>query len=331
MKKVITYIIYGVIIIFLAGLVLFDFNKKDNKNSKSLKKVTLSEVAHTIFYAPMYVSIEKGYFEDNGIDIELLLTPGADKVTAAVLSGDADIGFCGSEATIYVYKNGEKDYLKTFAQLTQKDGAFIVSRKKYDNFTLDDLKEKTVIGGRAGGMPEMVFEWALKENGINPKTDLEIDTSVAFPAMSGAFISGNSDFVTLFEPNATEVEQQGFGYVLESVGSLGGNVPYTSFSARKSYIKKNQETIKNFTKAIQKGLDYVATHSDKEIAETILNQFPDTSLNDLESAVKRYRKIEAWPKTTKFSKESFEHLQEIMQYSNALDNKVEFKDLMYEQ
>lgn len=331
MKKVITYIIYGVIIIFLAGLVLFDFNKKDNKNSKSLKKVTLSEVAHTIFYAPMYVSIEKGYFEDNGIDIELLLTPGADKVTAAVLSGDADIGFCGSEATIYVYKNGEKDYLKTFAQLTQKDGAFIVSRKKYDNFTLDDLKGKTVIGGRAGGMPEMVFEWALKENGINPKTDLEIDTSVAFPAMSGAFISGNSDFVTLFEPNATEVEQQGFGYVLESVGSLGGNVPYTSFSARKSYIKKNQETIKNFTKAIQKGLDYVATHSDKEVAETILNQFPDTSLNDLESAVKRYRKIEAWPKTTKFSKESFEHLQEIMQYSNALDNKVEFKDLMYEQ
>lgn len=331
MKKVITYIIYGVIIIFLAGLVLFDFNKKDNKNSKSLKKVTLSEVAHTIFYAPMYVSIEKGYFEDSGIDIELLLTPGADKVTAAVLSGDADIGFCGSEATIYVYKNGEKDYLKTFAQLTQKDGAFIVSRKKYDNFTLADLKGKTVIGGRAGGMPEMVFEWALKENGINPKTDLEIDTSVAFPAMSGAFISGNSDFVTLFEPNATEVEQQGFGYVLESVGSLGGNVPYTSFSARKSYIKKNQETIKNFTKAIQKGLDYVATHSDKEVAETILNQFPDTSLNDLESAVKRYRKIEAWPKTTKFSKESFEHLQEIMQYSNALDNKVEFKDLMYEQ
>lgn len=330
MKKIITYIFYGVIILFLASLVLFDFNKKDKINTKKLKKVTLAEVAHTIFYAPMYVAIEKGYFEENGIDIDLLLTPGADKVTAAVLSGDADVGFCGSEATIYVYKNGEKDYLKTFAQLTQKDGAFIVSRKKIDNFTLNDLKGKTVIGGRAGGMPEMVFEWALKENGINPKTDLDIDTSVAFPAMSGAFISGDSDFVTLFEPNATEVEQQGFGYVLESVGSLGGNVPYTSFSARKSYLKENKELIKNFTKAIQKGLDYVDTHTDKEVAQTILNQFPNTSLNDLESAVKRYRSIEAWPKTTKFSEESFNHLQEIMQYSNSLDEKVPFKDLMYE-
>ena len=329
MKKVVTYIIYGVIILFLASLVLFDFNKGEKSNTKKLKKVTLAEVAHTIFYAPMYVSIEKGYFEDNGIDINLLLTPGADKVTAAVLSGDADIGFCGSEATIYVYKNGEKDYLKTFAQLTQKDGAFIVSRKKIDNFKLSDLKGKTVIGGREGGMPEMVFEWALKENGINPKTDLEIDTSVAFPAMSGAFISGTSDFVTLFEPNATEVEQQGFGYVLESVGSLGGNVPYTSFSARKSYLNKNKEVITNFTKAIQKGLDYVDTHTDKEVAQTILNQFPNTSLNDLESAVKRYRSIEAWPKTTKFTEESFNHLQEIMEYSNQLDKKVPFKDLMY--
>lgn len=204
MKKIITYIIYGVIILFLAALVLFDFNKKEKTSTKKLKKVTLAEVAHTIFYAPMYVAIEKGYFEDNGIDVNLILTAGADKVTAAVLSGDADIGFCGSEATIYVFKNGEKDYLKTFAQLTQKDGAFIVSRKKIDNFTLDDLKGKTVIGGRAGGMPEMVFEWALKENGINPKTDLVIDTSVAFPAMSGAFIGGNSDFVTLFDDNARE-------------------------------------------------------------------------------------------------------------------------------
>lgn len=204
MKKFITYLIIGIIILLLACLVLFDFNKKEKKDSKKLEKVTVAEVAHTIFYAPQYVAIEKGYFEDYGIDIDLTLTAGADKVTAAVLSGDADIGFCGSEATIYVYKNGEKDYLKTFAQLTQKDGAFIVSRKKIDNFKLEDLKGKTVIGGRAGGMPEMVFEWALKENGIDPKKDLSIDTSVAFPAMSGAFIGGNSDFVTLFELSVRE-------------------------------------------------------------------------------------------------------------------------------
>lgn len=330
MKKIITYLLSGIIILFLACLVLFDFNKEDKSNSKKLTKVTLAEVAHTIFYAPQYVAIENGYFEDYGIDIDLTLTAGADKVTAAVLSGDADIGFCGSEATIYVYNNGEKDYLKTFAQLTQKDGAFLVSKQKIENFTLDDLKGKTVIGGRAGGMPEMVFEWVLKENGIDPKNDLEIDTSVAFPAMSGAFIGGDSDFVTLFEPNALEVEQQGYGYVVASVGELGGVVPYTSYSARKSYIKENKDLIENFTKAIQKGLDYVYSHSDKEVAEVILNQFPDTSLNDLEEVVKRYREIDAWPKTTTFTEESFNHLQEIMQNSNQLDEKVPFKDLMYE-
>lgn len=329
MKKFIVYLTCGIIVLFLACLVLFDFNKKD-KGDKNLEKVILAEVAHTIFYAPQYVALEKGYFEDYGIDVNLTLTPGADKVTAAVLSGDADIGFCGSEGTIYVYKNGEKDYLKTFAQLTQKDGTFIVSRKKIDNFKLDDLKGKTVIGGRAGGMPEMVFEWALKENGIDPNKDLTIDTSVAFPAMSGAFIGGDSDFVTLFEPTALEVEQQGYGYVVGSVGELGGVVPYTSYSARKSFIKENKELIDNFTKAIQKGLDYVHNHSDKEVAETILNQFPDTSLNDLEEAVKRYRNIEAWPKTTEFTEESFNHLQEIMQDANQLDEKVKFEDLMYE-
>ncbi len=329
MKKIIGYLTCGIIILFLACVVLFDFNKKD-KTEKKLEKVNLAEVAHTIFYAPQYVAIEKGYFEDYGIDINLTLTPGADKVTAAVLSGDADIGFCGSEATIYVYKNGEKDYLKTFAQLTQKDGAFIVSRKKIGNFKLDDLKGKTVIGGRAGGMPEMVFEWALKENGIDPQKDLTIDTSVAFPAMSGAFIGGNSDFVTLFEPNALEVEKQGYGYVVGSVGELGGVVPYTSYSARGGYINDHKELISNFEKAIQKGLDYVHNHSDKEVAKTILNQFPDTSLNDLEEVVKRYRSIEAWPKTTQFTEESFNHLQEIMKNSNQLDEKVNYKDLMYE-
>ena len=291
--------------------------------------MTLAEVAHTIFYAPQYVAIEKGYFEDLGIDLDLTLASGADKVTAAVLSDDAEIGFCGSEATIYVYNGDEKDYLKTFAQATQKDGTFLVSREKYKNFTLNDLKGKTVIGGRALGMPEMTFEYSLRENGIDPTSDVNIDTSVAFPAMSGSFIGGNGDFVTLFEPNATQVEQQGYGHVVASVGELGGVVPYTSYSAKISYLKKNKDVIKNFTKAIQKGLDYVHSHSDKEVAKTILKQFPDTSLNDIESAVKRYRKIEAWPKTTKFSKESFDHLQDIMIDAKAIDKKVSYEDLMY--
>ena len=329
MKKNILYYCLFFILVFLMVCSLFlDFNhSKKNENKRT--KVTLAEVAHTIFYAPQYVAIEKGYFKEVGIDIELILTAGADKVTAAVLSGDADIGFCGSEGTIYVYNAKEKDYLKTFAQLTQKDGSFLVSREKIDNFTLNDLKGKSVIGGRAGGMPEMTFEWALKQNGIDPKNDLEIDTSIAFAAMGGAFISGQGDFVTLFEPNALEIEQQGYGYVVASIGELGGVVPYTSYSARGSYIEKNSELISNFTKAIQKGLDFVHNSSNKEVAEAILSQFPDTSLNDLEKVVARYIKIDAWPKTTKFSEESFDHLQDIMIDNGVLNSKVSYDKLIY--
>lgn len=325
-KRVLIYIFGALLVALIAFSVLFDLNK--NKSTKN-KKMVLAEVAHTIFYAPQYVALEKGYFSEYGIDVELILTSGADKVAAAVLSGDADIGFSGSEATIYVYTGGEEDYLKTFAQLTQKDGSFLVSREKYNNFSLDNLKGKDVIGGRAGGMPEMTFEWALKQNGIDPKEDLNIDTSVAFAAMGSAFIGGQGDFVTLFEPNALQVEQEGYGYVVASVGELGGVVPYTSYSARNSYIKNNKELISNFTKAIQKGLDFVRNNSDLDVAKTILNQFPDTSLNDLEKVVKRYREIDAWPKTTDFSEESFNHLQDIMISSGELDEKVDYNKLIY--
>lgn len=327
-KNILYYCLFFILVFLMVGSLFLDFNhSKKNENKRT--KVTLAEVAHTIFYAPQYVAIEKGYFKEVGIDIDLILTAGADKVTAAVLSGDADIGFCGSEGTIYVYNAKEKDYLKTFAQLTQKDGSFLVSREKIDNFTLNDLKGKSVIGGRAGGMPEMTFEWALKQNGIDPKNDLEIDTSIAFAAMGGAFISGQGDFVTLFEPNALEIEQQGYGYVVASIGELGGVVPYTSYSARESYIEKNSELISNFTKAIQKGLDFVHNSSDKEVAEAILSQFPDTSLNDLEKVVARYRKIDAWPKTTNFSEESFDHLQDIMIDNGVLNSKVSYDKLIY--
>lgn len=327
-KKIFVYLISVILIFIIAISSLVNINNKKN-NTKKLEKITLAEVAHTVFYAPMYVAIEKDYFKEVGIDLELILTSGADKVTAAVLSNDADIGFSGSEATIYVYNGGEKDYLKTFSQLTQKDGSFLVSREKIKNFKLSDLKGKTVIGGRAGGMPEMTFEYALKQNGIDPRNDLEIDTSIAFAAMGGAFIGGQGDFVTLFEPTASEVEKAGYGYVVESVGKLGGNVPYTSFSARKSFIKKNKDLIKSFDKAIQKGLDYTHKHSNKEVASTIIKQFPDSKLSEIEDAIKRYREIEAWPTTTKFSKKSFDHLQDIMIDYGEIDKKVDYNKLMY--
>lgn len=328
MKK----IIYSIICILIIGMIfllfMLDLNKGDN-NKDNLEKIKVAEVAHTVFYAPQYAAISQGFFEEEGLDVELILTPGADKVTAAVLSGDVEIGFSGSEACIYVYNAGEKDYLKTFAQLTQKDGSFLVSRQKYDNFTLDDLKGKSVIGGRQGGMPEMTFEWALRQNNIDPVNDLNINTSIAFAAMSGAFIGGQGDFVTLFEPNALQIEKQGLGYVVASIGELGGVVPYTSYSARSSYLEKNPEIIEKFTRAIQKGLDYVHNSSDEEVANAILSFFPDTSLNDLAGVIERYRSIDAWPTTTKFSSESFYHLQEIMQAANELNSSVKYEDLIY--
>ena len=308
MKKIIYSIICVVVIGFIALLFILDLNKGDD-NKNNLQRVRVAEVAHTVFYAPQYAAISQGFFEEEGLDIELILTPGADKVTAAVLSGDVEIGFSGSEACIYVYNAGEKDYLKTFAQLTQKDGTFLVSREKIDNFTLDDLKGKSVIGGRKGGMPEMTFEWALRQNGIDPVKDLDIDTSVAFAAMSGAFIGGQGDFVTLFEPNALQIEKQGLGYVVASIGDLGGVVPYTSYSARISYIKENPEVIEKFTRAIQKGLDFVHNSSDEEVANAIVDFFPDTSLNDLVGVVERYRSVDTWPTTTEFSSDSFYHLR----------------------
>lgn len=328
-KKIIILVCF---IIVLAGVLFFIINKNsENKNNKNtLKEVKVAEVAHTIFYAPAYAAISKGYFEDEGIKINLTLTAGADKVTAAVLSGDVDVGFCGSEATIYVYNSGEKDYLVNFARLTKKDGSFLVSRKKYDNFKLEDLKGKTVIGGRKGGMPEMTFEWALKQNNIDPKNDLKIDTSVAFPAMEGAFIGGNADFVTLFEPNATSVEKQGLGYVVGYVGSFGGEVPYTAYNAKKSYIEKNKDIIDGFTKAVDKGLKYVKETDSSVVAKDIYEYFPELSLNDLTAIIERYKTNDAWASSSEITKKDFDHLQEIIISAGELDKKAPFEKLIYQ-
>lgn len=323
-NKIITYIVIAFIFLLSCSVI---YNYKDKSDLRTIK---VAEVTHSVFYAPQYVAIKEGFFEEEGLNIDLILTPGADKVTAAVLSGDVDIGLCGSEATIYVFNGGEKDYLKTFAQLTQKDGSFIVSRKKIDNFTLNDLKGKTIIGGRKGGMPEMTLEWALKNNNLDPKKDVNIDTSISFAAMSGAFIGGTGDFVSLFEPTALELEKQGYGYVVASIGELGGIVPYTSYSAKKSFINNNPDVVEKFTKAIQKGLNYVKDNDNETVAQTILEFFPDTSLTDLTKVIERYKKMEAWPDTTKFSKDSFDHLQKIMISAKELDKAVEYKDLIYE-
>ena len=323
MKKLLFSLLTFVLIIILT---IFVVNNREEDTK--LTKLKVAEVTHSVFYAPQYLAHSLGYFEDEGLDVEIILTPGADKVTAAVLSGDVNIGFCGSEATIYVYNQGQKDYLVNFSGLTKRDGSFLVSRKKYDNFTLDDLKGKHIIGGRKGGMPEMTLEWALKENGIDPKEDVNIDTSIEFAAMQGAFIGGTGDFVTLFEPNALQIEKEGLGYVVASVGELGGVVPYTSYNAKKSYIEKNPDVIKGFTKAIQKGLDFVHNNSNEEIAKNILSYFPDTSLNDLTEIVKRYKDADSWYKTTYINEDDFNHIQTIVENAGELTKRAPYNKLV---
>ncbi|MGN0988435.1 MAG: ABC transporter substrate-binding protein, partial [Otoolea sp.] len=273
-------------------------------DTNQLTPVTLSEVAHSIFYAPQYAAIELGYFKDEGIDLTLINSAGADKVMTALISGDADIGFMGSEASIYVYQQGSEDFAVNFAQLTQRAGNFLVGRSTQENFTWQDLKGKKVLGGRAGGMPEMVFEYILKKNGIDPKTDLTIDQSIDFGLTAAAFTSNDADYTVEFEPFATRLELEGNGVVVASLGVDSGYVPYTAYSARRSYMEQYPEIIQSFTNAIQKGLDYVNTHSSEEIAKVIQPQFAETDEAVIATIVERYKEQDTWKKDTVFEKES---------------------------
>lgn len=321
MKKII--IMFSSIIILLLVAILFTGKKNEN----NLKNIKVAEVTHSIFYTPMYVSDALGYFKEEGLDVEIILTSGADNVAAAVLSDDVQIGFCGSEQSIYIYNGGAKDYLVNFAGLTKRDGSFLISREKDDNFDLSHLIGKDIIGGRKGGMPAMTLAYTINEFGIS-ESEINIDTSIDFASMSGAFISGNGDYVTLFEPTASQLVKQGYGYTVASIGELGGIVPYTTFNAKKSYIEKNPETIKGFTKAIQKGLDYTFNHSDEELAKLIKDYFPDASYNDLVNTIKNYRQIDSWFQTTYISEDGFNHIQEIMKYNDVLDKKAPYKLLV---
>lgn len=326
MKRTFVSLILFLIVI---SLVIFGiFQNKKNNEKEDLTKVTVAEVAHSIFYAPQYAAISKGYFEEEGIDVELTLTPGADAVTAAVLSGDVQIGFSGTEATIYVYNGGEKDYLQVFAALTKRDGAFLVSREKIDNFTLDDLRGKTVIGGRKGGMPEMVFEYILKKNGIDPQTDLNINQGIDFGSTAAAFSEGSGDFTVEFEPSATALEMEGKGYVVASLGTDSGYVPYTAYSAKKSYLDKHPEIIQSFTNALQKGMDFVQLHTPEEIASVIAPQFPETDLKTITAIVNRYYTQDTWKADLIFEKESFELLQDILESAGELDSRAPYEKLV---
>lgn len=293
-----------------------------------LKKIELNEVTHSVFYAPLYVAIENGYFKEEGLEISLTNGGGADNSMTAVLSGSAQIGLMGPETVIYVYCQGKTDYPKVFGQLTQRDGSFLVSRAAEPDFKWDNLRGKEILAGRLGGVPAMTFEYVLKELGMKNGTDYNLNYDVQFNLMTGAFVSGTADYCTVFEPTASEYEKEGKWHVVASVGEQSGEIPYTSFIALGSFIEKNPETIKSFLKALKKAHAFMAEKTDKEIAEAIVKQFPNTSISSLETSVKNYKKIDAWKTDLQATEKSFTRLQDVMENSGELPKRVEFSKIV---
>lgn len=324
MKKILVIII--IVAVIIAGAVIYSMNNKTNDND--LKKISVNEVARSVFYAPQYVAINNGFFKKEGLEIELTTGQGADKVMTAVLADQSDIGFAGPEASIYVYNEGKEDYAEVFAQMTKRDGSFLVSKTDTDNFSWNDLKGKTVIPGRKGGVPYMTFEYVLKQNGIDPETDVNLDDSIKFDLMAGAFAGGDAEYVTLFEPTASMTEEAGKGYVVASVGEASGEIPYTAYFAKKSYIEENKDIIQGFTNAIYKGQQWVKQHSAKEIAEVIQDFFPDTDLDMLTKSIQSYMDIDAWNDTPVLKEEAFNRLQTVMKEAGELDKEAPYNKVI---
>lgn len=325
------WIIAAIIVAAIVGVitsVIISAKRNNNQEAKGLTTVRVNEVTRSVFYSPQYVAIALGYFEEKGIKVELTTGQGADKVMTAVLAGQSDIGFAGPEASIYVYNEGKEDYPQVFAQLTKRDGSFLVARNKPEKFDWNDLKGTTVIPGRKGGVPYMTFEYVLKQKGIDTKNDLVLDDSISFDLMAGAFAGGNAEYVTLFEPTASMTEAQGAGYIVASVGAEAGEIPYTAYFAKKSYIAKNEKLIQNFTDAIYKGQKWTEEHSAKEIAELIKDFFPSTDVQMLESSIQRYKDIDAWNKTPVMTEEAFNKLQDVIEEAGELEKRADYEKVV---
>lgn len=321
-----------IIILFIVAIIILGvfhyFYQNQNEQVNKLKTVKVNEVTRSVFYAPQYVAISKGFFEEEGLNIELTTGQGADTVMTAVLANQCDIGFAGPEASIYVYNEGKEDNTQVFAQLTKKDGSFLVSKIPIDNFSWTDLEGKTIIPGRKGGVPYMTLEYVIKKNGMNPETDMILDDSIKFDLMAGAFTGGEADFVTLFEPTASLIEQSKKGYIVASVGEAAGDIPYTAYFAKKSYINNNSDTIQKFVNAIAKSQKWISIATDREIAEAIIDFFPDTDIELLEKVVNRYRSIDAWKTSPELKKEDFDLLQTVMIEAGELKEKMPYEEVV---
>ena len=325
MKKYI--MILAIVAIIVISSVAITVNRQNN-TEVALTKVKVNEVTRSVFYAPQYVAISQGFFEEEGIEIDLTTGGGADKVMTAVLADQSDIGFAGPEAAIYVYNEGKEDYTEVFAQVTKKDGSFLVSKTNDTDFKWTDLRGKTIIPGRKGGVPYMTLEYVIKQNGMDPATEMVLDDSIKFDLMAGAFTGGDADYVTLFEPTASMTQDAGKGYIVAAVGEAAGDIPYTAYFAKKSYISENEELIQKFVKAIYKGEQWVKTHTDREVAEAIVDFFPDTEVALLEKVVKRYREVDVWKDTPVLEEDDFERLQTVMQEAGELDTKAPYEKIV---
>ncbi len=295
-----------------------------NENSSDLTKVRLNEVTHSIFYAPLYIAIENGFFEDEGLEIELTNGGGADKVMTSLLSGDADIGLMGVEASIYVYLEGKKDVPKVIGQLTKRDGSFLVSRIDEPNFKWENLEGKEIIAGRTGGVPAMTFEYVVNKHGLYNGQNVTLNNDIAFNLMGPAFEGGTGDYTTLFEPTASEYQRAGKGYIVASVGEESGEIPYTAFTALSGYIKNNTATIEKFIRAMYKAIKYMQETSDETLAESLLKQFPDTSLNSVKISLESYKKIDAWTTHLAMNENAFNNLLDVMENAGELERRIDY-------
>ena len=326
MKKA---ILIGMIVILILAIGIVAITRTQTNNTKEkMTTVRLNEVTRSVFYAPQYVAIHNGYFKEKNLNVEITTGQGSDKVMTAILANQSDIGLAGPEASIYVYNEGKEDYTQVFAQLTQKDGSFLVSKTPVENFQWNQVKGKTIIPGRKGGVPYMTLEYVLKKEGIDPQKDVVLDDSIKFDLMAGAFTGGTADYVTLFEPTATMTQNAQKGYIVASLGEAAGEIPYTGYTAKMSYIKENEETIQKFTDAIYQGQVWVKEHTAEEIAQAIQEFFPDTDLELLANVIQRYKDIEAWSQTPVLKEEAFDRLQTIMEEAKELKQKAPYEKIV---
>lgn len=323
MKKIFIAVVI-ILVVFSIIIGIFYFKNRVSDDDE-LQTIRLSEVTRSIFYAPQYVALSQGFFEEEGLSIELSTAQGADDVMTSVLANQSDIGFAGPEASIYVYNEGKEDYTEVFAQLTKRDGSFLVSRNENDDFSWTDVIGSTIIPGRKGGVPYMTLEYILRKYNIDPETDVILDDSISFDLMAGAFSAGTADYVSLFEPTASATENAGKGYIVASLGVETDELPYTAYFAKKSYIEANSDIIQKFTNAIYKGQQWVQTHSTEEIADSIIDFFPDTDRDLLITVLDRYKEIDVWSETPYLSESGFDLLQTIIQEAGELKEKAPYE------